>query len=139
MTIKIAASKSPWLFSLMFILTQNFPFNSSDRVAGGGIYGAGAWTTVPPFESGPRGDQEGGMAEEIKSFLISFGTYLFFTFAWWALKAGFDAGGLLVLVFLLNYCVVNVVFVRSLLVYRRLRNRFPDALEEDRYAIKWSR
>ena len=35
------------------------------------------------------------MAEEIKSFLISFGTYLFFTFAWWALKAGFDAGELL--------------------------------------------
>ena len=72
-----------------------FPFISSDRVVGGGIYGAGAWTTVPPFVSGSRGGQEEGMAEEIKSFLISFGTYLFFTFAWWALKAGFDAGELL--------------------------------------------
>ena len=98
MTIKIAASRSPWLFSLMFMLTQNLFFHSSDRVVGGGIYGAGAWTTVPPFKPGPRRDQESGMAEEIKSFLISFGTYLFFTFAWWAFKAGFDAGGLLVLI-----------------------------------------
>ena len=136
MTIKSAASRSPWLFSLMFMLMQNPFFHSSDRVVGGGIYGAGAWTTDPPFEPGLRGDQESGMAEEIKSFLISFGTYLFFTFAWWAFKAGFDAGGLLVLIFpLYNKCY----FVCFLLVYRRLCSRFPDALEEDRYAIKWSR
>ena len=77
----------------------NFPFTFSDRVVGGGIYGAGAWTTEPPFDSGPRGGREGGMAEEIKSFLISFGTYLFFTFSWWALKTGFDAGEAIVLVF----------------------------------------
>ena len=96
------------------MLKQNFPFVFSDRVVGGGMYGAGAWTTVPPFESRSRGGQEDGMAEEIKSFLISFGTYLFFTFAWWALKAGFDAGELLVLVFLLSSYVVNVIFVHSL-------------------------
>ena len=122
----------------MFILKQDFPFVSSDRVVGGGIYGAGAWTTVPPFESGSRGGQEDGMAQEIKSFLISFGTYLFFTFAWWALKAGFDAGELLALLFF-EFLRSECCFVHSLLVYRRLRNRFPDALEEDRYAIKWSR
>ena len=85
------------------------------------------------------------MAEEIKSFLISFGTYLFFTFAWWALKAGFDAGELLDCMF----SFIPLFEVRSdegltyiiffFPVYRRLRNRFPDALEEDRYAIKWSR
>ena len=79
---------------------MTFPifFISSDRVVGGGIYGAGAWTTVPPLESGSRGDEEGGMAEEIRSFLISFGTYLFCTFSWWVLRTGFDRGWLLVLV-----------------------------------------
>ena len=94
MTIKIAASKSFCMFSLMFIFFFLFSLFSSDRVAGGGL-----WTTVPPFESGSRGDQEGGMAEEVKSFLISFVSYLFFTGVWWALKTGFDAGELLVLVF----------------------------------------
>ena len=79
------------------------------------------------------------MAEEIKSFLISFGTYLFFTFAWWAFKAGFDAGGLLVLISSFRQLYNRCSFVCFLLVYRRLRSRFPDALEEDRYAIKWSR
>ena len=84
------------------------------------------------------------MAEEIKSFLISFGTYLFFTFAWWALKAGFDAGELLVLVYFLSLFLFEIrnsecCLCSSFSVYRRLRSRFPDALEEDRYAIKWSR
>ena len=51
------------------------------------------------------------MAEEIKSFLISFGTYLFFTFAWWALKAGFYAGELLVLVYFLSLFSLKLVIV----------------------------
>ena len=97
------------------MLTQNPFFYSSDRVVGGGIYGAGAWTTDPPFEPGPRGDQESGMTEEIKSFLISFGTYLFFTFAWWAFKAGFDAGELLVLIlpFLPRSYIIDVLLFAS--------------------------
>ena len=85
-------------------------FNSSDRVVGGGVYGAGVWSTEPPFASGPRGGREGGMAEEIKSFLISFGTYLFFTFSWWALKTGFDAGEVIVLVFFWDLMVIVVFF-----------------------------
>ena len=109
MTMSSAANKSRWLFSLLLMIFPVF-FNSSDRVIGGGVYGAGVWSTEPPFASGPRGGREGGMAEEIKSFLISFGTYLFFTFSWWALKTGFDAGEAIVLVFFWVLIVIVVFF-----------------------------
>ena len=155
MTIKIVASKSPWLFSLMFILTQNLFFHFSDRVVGGGL-----WTTEPPFPL--ETEDPGGVPEWVVSFFTSFGSYLLYTGVWCGFKAGLDAGELafwlpvfllfvvlipfsyFILYRLLLFFYCRLCFPWSILflffsAYRRLHARFPDHLEEGRYALKWSR
>ena len=69
--IMIAARKSPWFFSLMFI-----------------------FTTEPPFSLGVEPEDSGGVPEWVVSFLTSFGSYLVYTGVWCGFKAGLDVGEL---------------------------------------------